>query len=484
MALVIADRIREVTSTYGTGAIYLGGAVVGFKTFSSVLSNNDTTYYAVIATAGGAWEVGIGTYVSATNSIGRTTILASSNSNSIVDFASGTKNVIITQPSERAVYVNGTSVAASNGATVPNSLLANSSVTFNGQTVALGSSGTITANTTNALTISTGLSGTSYNGSAAVTIAIDSTVATLTGSQTLTNKTLTAPVIGSIVNTGTLTLPTSTDTLVGRATTDTLTNKTLTTPVISTISNTGTLTLPTSTDTLVGRATTDTLTNKTLTAPLLTAGTATAGTGPLKFSSGTVLTAAEQGVVEYDGTVFYADIKASTRTTMISEQVVVLNTAYTLTSQTAAQKLFNTATAGAVTLPIGTYCFECFFSLSAMSATSGSFGFALVGGTSPATFTQNWWAEAQKGAAAVATATATQSSFNTTANVTLATASVNTVGYAIIKGTLNVTVAGTVIPQVSLGVAAAAVVGVGSYFKVHALSPTSSTTTFNVGNWS
>lgn len=81
---------------------------------------------------------------------------------------------------------------------------------------------------------------------------------------TLTNKTLTAPVISTISNTGTLTLPTSTDTLVGRATTDTLTNKTLTAPVISTITNTGTLTLPTSTDTLVGRATTDTLTNKTI----------------------------------------------------------------------------------------------------------------------------------------------------------------------------------------------------------------------------
>ena len=56
---------------------------------------------------------------------------------------------------------------------------------------------------------------------------------TLTGSQTLTNKTLTAPIIATISNTGTLTLPTSTDTLVGRATTDTLTNKTLTSPTIS-----------------------------------------------------------------------------------------------------------------------------------------------------------------------------------------------------------------------------------------------------------
>lgn len=73
---------------------------------------------------------------------------------------------------------------------IGNTSLVNSSVTFNGTTVALGASGTITATATNALTIGTGLSGTSYNGSTAVTIAIDSTVATLTGTQTLTNKTI------------------------------------------------------------------------------------------------------------------------------------------------------------------------------------------------------------------------------------------------------------------------------------------------------
>jgi hypothetical protein len=73
---------------------------------------------------------------------------------------------------------------------IPNSSLDNYSVTFNGTTVDLGGSGTITAPATNALTIGTGLSGTSYNGSTAVTIAIDSTVATLTGVQTLTSKTI------------------------------------------------------------------------------------------------------------------------------------------------------------------------------------------------------------------------------------------------------------------------------------------------------
>ncbi len=123
--------------------------------------------------------------------------------------------------------ISGSSNTLSN---IANASLTNSSVTYNGVTVALGASGTITATTTAALTVSTGLqldSGTTFNGSTARTISIDSTVVTLTGTQTLSNKTLTAPVIATIVNSGTLTLPTSTDTLVGRATTDTLTNKTI-----------------------------------------------------------------------------------------------------------------------------------------------------------------------------------------------------------------------------------------------------------------
>jgi hypothetical protein len=158
----------------------------------------------------------------------------------------------------------------------------------------VGATGDITA-----LTAGTGISISSATGPIP-TVAIDSTVATLTGSQTLTNKTLTAPVISTIANTGTLTLPTSTDTLVGRATTDTLTNKTLTAPVISTITNTGTLTLPTSTDTIVGRATTDTLTNKTLTSPAINGGTITGPVlvGPEERT--TVAATAATGTIAYD----------------------------------------------------------------------------------------------------------------------------------------------------------------------------------------
>jgi hypothetical protein len=96
------------------------------------------------------------------------------------------------------VYGNGTSPMTASttipttslSGTITNAQLANSSLSFNGVTVSLGGSGTITATATNALTIGTGLSGTSYNGSSAVTIAIDSTVATLTGTQTLTNKSI------------------------------------------------------------------------------------------------------------------------------------------------------------------------------------------------------------------------------------------------------------------------------------------------------
>lgn len=122
MALILADRVRETTTTSGTGSIYFGGAATGFSSFSSVLADGSTTYYAMIATAGGQWEVGVGTYTVATNSLARTTVLSSSSANALVNFTSGTKTVIITQPSEKAVYLDTTGGAVSpNGALVINS---------------------------------------------------------------------------------------------------------------------------------------------------------------------------------------------------------------------------------------------------------------------------------------------------------------------------------------------------------------------------
>ena len=100
-------------------------------------------------------------------------------------------NTIVATLADTQTLTNKTISGSSNTLTnIGNASLTNSSVTFNGTTVALGASGTITATATNALTIGTGLTGTSYNGSTAVTIAIDSTVATLTGTQTFTNKSI------------------------------------------------------------------------------------------------------------------------------------------------------------------------------------------------------------------------------------------------------------------------------------------------------
>jgi len=189
--------------------------------------------------------------------------------------------VSVTGPNTASSYtiavptVNGTFVTTGDTGTVTNTMLVNSSTTINGTAIALGASGTVTAANPNALTISTGLTGSSYTGASAVTIAIDtSVVATLTGTQTLTNKTLTSPVISTITNTGTLTLPTSTDTLVGRATTDTLTNKSIS-GFTNTLTNIGNSALTNSTVTIGSTsvalgATVTTFSGVTLTSPTFT----------------------------------------------------------------------------------------------------------------------------------------------------------------------------------------------------------------------
>ena len=131
----------------------------------------------------------------------------------------------------------------------------------------------------------TGIDITTTAGTDTISYAIDSSVATLNDTQILTNKTLTTPVISSISNTGTITLPTSTDTLVGRATTDTFTNKSIS---LTTNTVTGTfaeLNTAVSDETLVGLAATQTLTGKTLTDPILSP-TATTG-GKVEFLEGT-----------------------------------------------------------------------------------------------------------------------------------------------------------------------------------------------------
>ena len=103
MALVVADRVKETTTTTSTGTYTLLGAATGFESFS-VVGDGNTTYYC--CTDGTDFEVGIGTYTASGTTLARTTILQSSNSDSAVNWSAGTRDIFITQPAEKAVFLN------------------------------------------------------------------------------------------------------------------------------------------------------------------------------------------------------------------------------------------------------------------------------------------------------------------------------------------------------------------------------------------
>ena len=100
MTLVLKDRVKETTTTTGTGAVVLAGASTGYQSFS-VIGDGNTTYYTI--TDGTSWEVGIGTYTASTTSLSRDTVLESSNNNNLVNFLAGVKDVFVTYPAEKAV---------------------------------------------------------------------------------------------------------------------------------------------------------------------------------------------------------------------------------------------------------------------------------------------------------------------------------------------------------------------------------------------
>ena len=114
MALEIHDRVKETTTTTGTGTYTLAGAVSGFETFTANLDNSDTTYY--VCTDNTDFEVGLGTFTSSGTTLSRDTILASSNSNNEVNWSSGTRTIFMTYPAAKAVFkdasnnINGTFV--------------------------------------------------------------------------------------------------------------------------------------------------------------------------------------------------------------------------------------------------------------------------------------------------------------------------------------------------------------------------------------
>jgi hypothetical protein len=160
-----------------------------------------------------------------------------------------------------------------------------------------------------------------------------------------------------------------------------------------------------------------------------------------------------------------------------------LNADYTLTSQTAAQKLFNASTNGALTLPVGMYEIEAVITITGMSGTSGNGAFSLLGAGTAVLANQEIAAvgldaTTQVTGAAVGGAVLNQVSAFTTNTVTAATGTA--MGFTL-KGMFDVTTAGTIIPSIALVTAAAAVVKKGSFFKVSKIAAAAAVT---LGNWS
>jgi hypothetical protein len=150
MALVIKDRVKETSTTTGTGTFTLAGAATGFQSFAAIGDGN-TTFYTIVLVGGSQWEVGIGTYTSSGTTLSRGTILSSSNSGNAVDFSAGTKDVFVTYPSERAITGGGGGIGA---------LVVNATTVTDSYTVATGTNaqsvGPITIDSGKTVTVSSG----------------------------------------------------------------------------------------------------------------------------------------------------------------------------------------------------------------------------------------------------------------------------------------------------------------------------------------
>ena len=215
----------------------------------------------------------------------------------------------------------------------------------------------------------------------------------------------------------------------------------------------------------------------------LTARAGSASVAPLTLTSGTSLTTAAAGAVEFDGAAFYATAAASSRQVVDAEQFQCISGTYTLTNSTSAQQLFNATATGALTVQGSTaYWFECEFDLTSLSASSHtiSFGFAL--GSSASVTSIKYLADSNTGAAGTFASWVTGIITSASATQIHASANTTTTFQSRLRGIIRINHSGTITPQVTMGTnAAAAVVGANSWIRLWAVG---SNTVTNVGDWS
>jgi len=227
MALVLANRVQETTTTTGTGTITLAGAVSGFQSFAAI-GNTNTTYYTI--TSGVNWEVGVGTYTLSGTTLARTTVLSSSAGGTTKITLAGTSNVFATYPAEKSVNLdasgNATALGVPASGTVTN-LTGTASININGTVGAttaaaglfttLGASAAVTLSPANAnvvlsptgtgvVTISPATAGTINRMSIGATTTSTGAFTTLTASGAVTLSPASANVVMSPTGTGVVTI--------------------------------------------------------------------------------------------------------------------------------------------------------------------------------------------------------------------------------------------------------------------------------------
>lgn len=215
-------------------------------------------------------------------------------------------------------------------------------------------------------------------------------------------------------------------------------------------------------------------------APLFAAGSASANSWPRWNTGGTLLTTPEDGAVEMDADVFYLTTDAGNRGYVPAKYCIRADATRTFTSNTSAQNIFTTPANGQITLETGLYEVTGLLNIGSMSATSGNGSINLLGTGTATVGAWLWHVVGVDGATATAATQTGSTMVTSTTPASALTAGVGTAMTAHIRGSFEVTGAGTLIPQFKMVTAAASVLAVGSYLCLERQGSTSMT---SVGQW-